>query len=65
MGVQEATETLEYLYLEEAHRISSDQHHALCIALIVLKALTDDDRESANIVVRYVDALEKARPGVQ
>lgn len=56
MRVQRAIEVLEYLYLGESHRLSSDQHHALSIALIALKALNEDVKENVNTVVRHIGA---------
>ncbi len=51
MRVQEAIETLDYLYLEESHRLSSDQHAALAVFLIAVKGMPEDMKDSVNTVV--------------
>lgn len=51
MRVQESIEVLNFLYLEESHRLSSDQHAALAVALIALRGLNEDSKENVNAVV--------------
>jgi len=59
MTVQQAIESLNYLYLEEAHKLSSYQHEALAVGLIALRAMPEDMKLSVNTVV---DGLRFVKP---